>query len=86
MIIQLKSDADYNALVSAMVTILQSKSNLQYSEFSYRKTISENPFLSAGRDAIITYLDEAQDACPKWLDLQQEYIFVQFFIQEGRDY
>lgn len=62
-----------------------------HNEWTVRKVISENPFLKAGRDSLIQYLDTATDGRltkleQAWFLSQQTKIAESFFILEGKDY
>ena len=93
--IEIKSDRDYKSLCLAMENIMGNSAELfqeGWGEASVRKRFAENPFLNAGREAIIHYLDTGfhgrilTNDQLRWLDQQQEYIAVNFYITEGEDY
>lgn len=105
--IEIITDRDYNSLFTAMETVLEeetkyavalgwvTKEEAQH-ESCIRKAMSTNPFLNAGRDSLIEYLDTGFSKNwvidnltadqVKWLDEQQERIASVFCIVQGKDY
>lgn len=99
--IEINTDREYNKLFSAMETVLNHERKyavalgwVSQAEADHEsvicKLISEDPFLSAGRDAIIAYLDsfvvEITADQLRWLDEEAERIASVFCIKQGEDY